>query len=260
MDVKILKRWAMKKLEGKVAIITGSGSGMGAEEALLFAREGAFVVVADKDEARGLATVAKIELAGGRALFVGIDVTKESAWKIVFEQALKVFGKVDILVNNAAVLLAKTLENTSVEEWDVLFDVNAKSVFLGCKHAIPIMREGGGGVIINVSSMFALVGTSGMAAYVAAKSTIRILTKAVAAECASDRIRVNSLNPGLIETPMVRGIMQDPEQHRKYLQRILLGRAGTVEEVARAALFLASDDSSYMTGAELVIDGGYTAI
>lgn len=250
----------MKKLEGKVAIITGSGSGMGAQEAFVFAQEGAWVVVADRDADRGLATVTAIKSAGGRALFVAIDVTEESAWKITFEQTIKVFGTVDILVNNAAVLLAKTLENTSVEEWDMLFNVNAKSVFLGCKHAIPIMREGGGGVIVNVASMFALVGTSGMAAYIAAKSTIRILTKAVAAECAQDRIRVNSLNPGLIETPMVARIMQDPEQHRNYLQKILLGRAGTVEEVARAALFLASDDSSYMTGAELVIDGGYTAI
>lgn len=250
----------MRKLEGKVAIITGSGSGMGAEEALLFAREGAHVVVADKNEAQGLKTAEKIKSAGESALFVGIDVTKELAWKNVFEEAVKTFGKVDILVNNAAVLLAKTLENTSVEEWDLLFDVNAKSVFLGSKHAIPVMRAGGGGVIVNVSSMFALVGTSGMAAYIAAKSTIRILTKAVAAECASDRIRVNSLNPGLIETPMVEGIMKDPEQHRQYLQKILLGRAGTVEEIARAALFLASDDSSYMTGSELVVDGGYTAI
>ena len=250
----------MEKLKGKVAIITGSGSGMGAQEAILFAEEGACVVVADRDQDRGFATTEAIKSAGGRALFIALDVTQEAAWKNIIAQTVMAFGKVDILVNNAAVLLAKTLENTSVAEWDMLFDVNAKSVFLGCKHVIPAMRQAGGGVIVNVSSMFALVGISGMAAYIAAKSTLRILSKAVAAECAIDHIRVNSLHPGLIETPMVADIMRNPEQQQSYLSKILLGRAGTVEEVARAALFLASDDSSYMTGSELVIDGGYTAI
>lgn len=249
----------MGRLSGKVAIITGGGSGMGAEEAILFAKEGASVIVSDRDESKGQATAKTIIKAGGKALFLKHDVTKEASWQEVIDQASRTFGGINILVNNAAVLLSKTLENTSVEEWDLLFDVNAKGVFLGCKHVIPIMRKVGGGSIVNVSSMFAFVGISGMAAYITAKGAVKILTTALAAECVSDHIRVNSLHPGLIETPMVAGIMKDPESYNRYLSKIPMGRAGKVEEIAQAALFLASDESSYMTGSALVVDGGYTA-
>lgn len=254
------KRGTMGRLSGKTAIITGGGSGMGAQEAILFAKEGASVVVADRDEVKGMATAKTITHAGGKAVFIKHDVSQEASWKEVIKQTSKAFGRIDILVNNAAVLLSKTLENTSVEEWDRVFDVNAKSVFLGCKHVIPVMRQGGGGSIVNVSSIFAFVGTTGMAAYIAAKGTVKILTSAVAAECVSDRIRVNSLHPGLIETPMVADIMGDRDLYHQYLSKIPMGRAGKAEEIAQAALFLASDESSYMTGSALVVDGGYTAV
>ncbi|MCR9192246.1 MAG: glucose 1-dehydrogenase [Gammaproteobacteria bacterium] len=250
----------MERLSNKVAIITGSGSGMGAQEAILFAQEGASVIVADRDEAKGKVIVRTIRDAGGTALFIQHDVTQEQSWQDLMTQATQMFEKVDILVNNAAVFLEKTLEKTTVAEWEQMFDVNAKSVFLGCRQVIPVMRQNGGGVIVNVSSMFSLVGAAGMAAYIAAKGTIKIISKTLAAECAADNIRVNALLPGLIETPMVTGIMKAPDLHERFLSKILMRRAGKAEEIAKAALFLASDDSSYMTGAELVVDGGYTAI
>ena len=164
----------------------------------------------------------------------------------------------DILVNNAGILLQKDLESTSLKEWEHIFDVNAKGVFLGCKYIAPAMRKAGGGSIINISSIYGLIGAPSAAAYEASKGAVRLLTKAAAVDYAKDNIRVNSVHPGLIETPMTEDIMRDTEQKEWFLAKTLLGRAGQPIEVARAVLFLASDESSYMTGSEMVVDGGFT--
>jgi NAD(P)-dependent dehydrogenase (short-subunit alcohol dehydrogenase family) len=248
------------RLDGKVAIISGGARGMGASEAKLFAREGASVVIGDLLEDEGRKTEAEINETGGQALFVRLDVTSQDDWGAAVATAVQRFGGLDILVNNAGILVTSTIEDMPVEMWDRVMDVNAKGVFLGTKAAIIQMKQTGGGSIINISSISGLIGQDNTnAGYNASKGAVRIFTKSAAVQYAAENIRVNSIHPGPIATPMTEAGRADPERVRLIEQRTPLGRYGEPEEVAYGALFLASDESSYMTGSELVIDGGYSA-
>lgn len=249
----------MERLAGKIALITGAGMGMGETEALLFAKEGAHVIVTDVNETAGLETVDKILKSGGKAEFLVLNVADEGRWKEVMESVLMRHGKLDILINNAGILLFKTLEETTEEEWNRIFDVNAKGVFLGCKHAVPPMKKAGGGSIINISSIYGIIGAPSAAAYEASKGAVREVTKAAAVDLAKYKIRVNSVHPGLIETPMTKDIISDTATTKQILATTILERPGRPEEVAYPVLMLASDEGSYMTGAEIVVDGGYIA-
>lgn len=248
------------RLEGKVAFISGGALGMGAAEARLFAAEGSKVAVGDVLEDDGHKVVAEINESGGEALFVRLDVTDEAQWRDAIAATVRQFGKLDILVNNAGVGAHGLVEQTSVEEWDRVMDINAKGVFLGSREAIPEMRKTGGGSIINISSQLGLVGVDNSSPqYQASKSAVRLLTKATAIQYAREGIRANSVHPGPIITPMTEATRADADRYQLTLSRIPLGRYGKPEEVAYAVLFLASDESAFMTGSELVIDGGWTA-
>ena len=248
------------RLEGKVALISGGARGMGASEARLFAREGARVVVGDILDAEGQAVAADIAAHGGEALFVRLDVTDEGDWDRAVGRTVERFGKLDILVNNAGVGGGGRIEDTTVKEWDHVMDVNAKGVFLGTRAAIPAMRRAGGGSIINISSQLGLVGTDiSSPQYQASKGAVRLLTKTTAMQYARDRIRANSVHPGPIVTAMTERRRADPEHYKLMLSRIPLGRFGEPDEVAYGVLYLASDESTFVTGSELVIDGGWTA-
>ncbi len=247
------------RLENKVAMISGGARGMGAAEAKLFAREGAKVVIGDVLEAEGRQTEAEINETGGECLFVHLDVASESAWSDAMRDAVARFGKLDILVNNAGISGRATVEDTDTELWDRVMEINAKGVFLGTKAAIPEMRKSGGGSIINISSIFGLVGSGGSASYHASKGAVRLFTKSTAIQYAGEGIRANSIHPGPIITPMTEASRTDAEILSNMLARTPLGRYGEPEDVAYGALFLASDESSFMTGSELVIDGGWTA-
>lgn len=249
----------MGRLKHKVAFITGGGMGMGRSEAILFAQEGASVIVADINEQAGHDTVKKIHELGGQAIFTHMDVSQEDDWRVAIQNGLNAFGHIDILVNNAGILLTKSLEDTSVEEWDNLFSINVRGVFLGCKSIVPAMQRAGGGSIINISSIYGLIGAPSAAAYESSKGAVRLLTKSAAVDLAKYNIRVNSVHPGLIITPMTTDIIKDPEETKRFLSMTILNRAADPLEVARPVLMLASDDSSYMTGSELVVDGGYTS-
>ena len=203
---------------------------------------------------------AAINEVGGECLFVHLDVTDEDSWVRAVAETVSLFGKLDIVVNNAGVGGDRgRLESTTVEAWDRIMDINAKGVFLGTKAAIPEMRKAGGGSIVNISSVYGLVGSGGSSAYHASKGAVRLLTKSTAIQYASDGIRANSVHPGIIETPMTEAILADPERSQKWANDTPLGRRGGPEDVAYGVLFLASDESSFMTGSELVIDGGFTA-
>ncbi|MCH7737711.1 MAG: glucose 1-dehydrogenase [Chloroflexi bacterium] len=247
------------RLENKVALISGGARGMGAVEAKLFAKEGAKVIIGDMLEDEGRKVEAEINEAGGECVFVTLDVSSEDAWKRAVDEAVTRYGKLDILVNNAGIYRAHTVEETTAKEWDQVMDINAKGVFLGTKHAIPAMREAGGGSIVNISSVAGLVGSKQTTAYTASKGAVRLLTKSTAIQYASDGIRANSVHPGTIETPMTEGILADPAMRQDRMDRTPLGRLGRPEDVAYAALYLASDEASFVTGSELVIDGGRTA-
>lgn len=248
------------RLENKVALISGGARGMGAAEARMFAREGAKVVIGDVLEAEGRQVEAEINEIGGECVFVSLDVTQESQWQQAVETAVARFGKLDVLVNNAGIALRGVLEDTSSEDWDRVMDVNAKGVFLGTKAAIPEMRKAGGGSIVNISSMSGIVGqTYIQPVYNASKGAVRIFTKSAAVQYAREGIRVNSVHPGAIDTPMAGARLTDPELQREANGRTPLGRTAHPDEVAYGVLFLASDESSFMTGSELVIDGGATA-
>jgi NAD(P)-dependent dehydrogenase (short-subunit alcohol dehydrogenase family) len=248
------------RLKGKVALISGGARGMGASEALLFAREGARVVIGDILDAEGQAVAANIVAHGGEALFVRLDVTDEGDWDRAVSRTVERFGKLDILVNNAGVGGGSRIEDTTVKEWDHVMDVNAKGVFLGTRAAIPAMRRAGGGSIINISSQLGLVGTDiSSPQYQASKGAVRLLTKTTAMQYARDRIRANSVHPGPIVTAMTERRRADPEHYKLMLSRIPLGRFGEPDEVAYGVLYLASDESTFVTGSELVIDGGWTA-
>ncbi len=248
------------RLEGKVAIISGGARGMGAAEAKLFAREGAKVIICDVLEDEGRQTEAEINEVGGDAVFVKLDVTSQDEWENAVNTAIERFGKLDILVNNAGIIVQSTIEDMTVELWDKVMDVNAKGVFLGTKTAIPHMKEAGGGSIVNISSISGIVGQDNVnAGYNASKGAVRIFTKAAAVQYAKENIRVNSIHPGPIATPMTAEGRSDPERVALTAERTPLGRYGEPEEVANAVLFLASDEASYVTGSEIVVDGGYTA-
>ena len=245
------------RLEGKVALISGGARGMGAEEALLFAREGAKVVIGDVlEEGRDVAA----SIPGGGAIFVRLDVTKEEDWRRAVSLAEEVYKRLDILVNNAGVSAVGGIEDTTVEEWDRVMAVNAKGVFLGTREAIPAMQRAGGGSIINISSQLGIVAMSESSPqYIASKGAVRLLTKSTAIQYAADGIRCNSVHPGPIVTPMTDFRRSDPAVQALMESRIPLGRYGEAIEVAYGVLYLASDESSFVTGSELVIDGGWVA-
>jgi NAD(P)-dependent dehydrogenase (short-subunit alcohol dehydrogenase family) len=248
------------RLAGKVALISGGARGMGAAEARLFASEGAKVVIGDILEVLGRTVEAEIKASGGEAVFVPLDVTREVDWQQAVRTAVDRFGPLNILVNNAGVSGHGRVESVTLEEWNRVMDINSTGVFLGTKTAIPAMRQAGGGSIINISSQLGLVGVDNSSPqYQASKGAVRLLTKATAMQYAGEGIRVNSVHPGPIETPITEARRADPEMVALTLARIPLGRYGKSEDVAYGVLYLASDESSFMTGSELVIDGGWTA-
>jgi cyclopentanol dehydrogenase len=249
------------RLAGKVALISGAARGMGAAEARLFAREGARVVLGDVLDAEAKAVEADITAKGGQAVSVHLDVTREADWVQAVGTAVSRFGALHVLVNNAGIGSPTTrVEDTTVEAWERVMDVNAKGVFLGTKAAIPAMRRAGSGSIINISSQLGLVGTEDSTPqYPASKGAVRLLTKTTALQYAREGIRANSVHPGPIVTPMTERRRGDPATYARMLSRIPLGRYGEADDVAYAVLYLASDESSFVTGSELVIDGGWTA-
>jgi cyclopentanol dehydrogenase len=251
----------MGKLDGKVALISGGARGQGAAEAETFTREGARVVFGDILDAEGRKVEAGIRAAGGEATYVHLDVTSEADWESAVKTATSRYGRLDILINNAGILIPRVpIEERTAAEWDRVMAVNAKGVFLGTKHAIPAMRRAGGGSIVNISSI-AGIGQSQHQepAYAASKGAVRIFTKVTASQHARDRIRCNSVHPGPVDTEMFHNAFREREALERRLQRIPLGRMGTVAEIVTAVLYLASDDSAYVTGSELVIDGGALA-
>jgi len=251
----------MGKLDGKVALISGGARGQGAAEAETFVREGARVVFGDVRDAEGKKVEAAIRDRGGEAVYLHLDVTSEADWRNAVKTAVDRYGRLDILINNAAIVIQRVpIEDRTAEEWDRVMAVNAKGVFLGTKYAIPAMRRAGGGSIVNISSV-AGIGQSlhQEPAYAASKGAIRIFTKVTASQHAKDGIRCNSVHPGPVDTEMLHSAISDPEALKRRLQRVPLGRMGTVPEVVAAVLFLASDDSSYVSGSELVVDGGALA-
>lgn len=245
------------RLAGKVALITGGSRGQGAAAARLFSAEGAAVVVADVLEAEGEQVAAEVQAAGGRARFVRLDVAVDADWRHAVETAERELGGLDVLVNNAGVTRAKGVERTSEQEWEHVVGINEKGAWLGMRAALPAFRRRGGGAIVNTSSIYGVVGTASSTAYHASKGAVRALTKQAAVELAAEHVRVNCVLPGVIDTPMLADIRED--WLRELLARTPAGRAGRPEEVAQAVLFLASDEASYITGAELAVDGGYTA-
>jgi cyclopentanol dehydrogenase len=251
----------MGKLDGKVALISGGARGQGAAEAETFAREGARVVFGDVRDVEGEKVEATIRASGGDATYLHLDVTSEADWQRAVATAVDRHGKLDILINNAAIVIPRVpIEDRTVEEWDRVMAVNARGVFLGTKHAIPAMRRAGGGSIVNISSV-AGIGQSlhQEPAYAASKGAIRIFTKVTASQHARDGIRCNSVHPGPVDTEMFHAAFQDKEAMERRLQRVPLRRMGTVAEIVTAVLYLASDEASYITGSELVIDGGALA-
>ncbi len=248
------------RLENKIALITGAASGMGASMARIFAGEGAKVIVADMLEEEGKAIVADITRANGAAMFQRLDVSSEAEWQAAVDAAFAAYGRLDILVNDAGLSGSAVADLFDTAAWDRLMAVNARGVFLGMKFAVPIMKTQGGGAIVNVSSISGITGQYGVhVGYNASKGAVRTLTKAAAVQHGADNIRVNSVHPGLMPPMRSSGRTADPEVRAKMLRQVPMGRAGRVEEVANAVLFLASDEASYITGAELWVDGGYLA-
>jgi len=250
------------RLDGKVALITGAGKGMGRVAAELFAAEGARVAVADRIRADGEEAVAAIEAGGGTAVFVPVDVSDATEVAAMVAATVAAFGGLHVLYNNAGIFPADDGGATETPEstWDTVMEVNLKGVWLGCKYGIPAMLESGGGSIINVASFVALMGAAtAQIAYTASKGGVLSMTREIAVEYARQGIRANALCPGPIETALLAELMSDPARRQRRLVHIPMGRLGRAEELAKAALFLASDDASFMTGAQLVVDGGITA-
>jgi len=250
----------MGRLAGKVALISGGARGQGATEARLFVREGAAVVFGDVLDDEGKQVESEIRASGGQAIYVHLNVTHELDWQAAVATAVQTYGKLNVLVNNAGILFRSKIEDTSEADWDRIMAVNVKGVFLGTKCAIPAMRQAGGGSIINISSTAGLVGSPGeTAAYSATKGAVRLFTKSTAIQHAKDKIRCNSVHPGPIATDMIKDVLENRASWEQRLRRLPMGRVGTPEEVAYGVLYLASDEASYVTGSELVIDGGTTA-
>ena len=251
----------MGRLDSKVAFISGGARGMGAEEARLFAREGAKVAIGDVLEEDGRRVEAEINESGGDCLFLRLDVTSEANWQDAIAATVSRFGALHILVNNAGIGgVGGLVEDTPVEDWELVMDINAKGVFLGTKAAIPEMQAAGGGSIINISSQLGIVATDNTSPmYHASKGAVRILTKSTAIQFAPDGIRANSVHPGPVNTAMTERRREDPEAFALMRSRIPLGRFAEPIEIANAVLYLASDESGYVTGSEVVVDGGWVA-
>jgi NAD(P)-dependent dehydrogenase (short-subunit alcohol dehydrogenase family) len=249
---------SMERLKNKVALISGGARGQGAAEARLFVSEGAKVVVGDVLDTQASSLARDINGQSRNVIAVHLDVTRADDWRSAVALCEKEFGGLDILVNNAGIFNTSGLEDTSEELWDAIVNINQKGVWLGMKEAVDAMRRRGGGAIVNISSVAGLTGSSGSTAYHGTKGAVRLLTKAAAVQYAKEGIRVNSVHPGLIGTQMIDIIPR--EQREYYVKNVVpMGREGTAEEVAKLVLFLSSDDSSYCTGAEFIVDGGMTA-
>jgi len=248
----------MGRLSGKVAIITGAALGMGAAEAKLFAEEGAKVVGTDIKDDVLQEVIAEINASGGEAIGFKHNVASEEEWKQIIHETVNAFGKVDILVNNAGISSTKTIANIEMSEWNRVMDINLSGCVLGMKYAIPEMQKAGAGSVVNISSIGGIVGMAGSSPYTAAKGALRALSKSAAVEYAKMNIRVNSVHPGIIVTPMTEPSMKDAMPY--YQTFTQLPYFGKPEDVAYGVLFLASDESRFMTGSELVIDGGWTAL
>lgn len=245
------------RLAGKVALISGAARGQGEAEARLFVREGAAVVLGDIEVEQGKMVAADIREHGGQATFVQLDVTQEADWRQIVDLTVQTYGKLDILVNNAGIFPIEGVEATTMELWNRVIAINQTGVWLGMKYAIPALRQAGGGSIVNISSVAGLIGSGMAAAYHGTKGAVRLLTKTAAIEYAKDRIRMNSVHPGGVDTVMLDVLNR--EGKRAATQAHPLGRLATPEDIAYGVLYLASDEASFVTGAELVIDGGYTA-
>ncbi len=254
-----------RRVEGKTVLVTGGALGIGESACLLLASEGAKVAVTDVLRAEGEAVVKKIADAGGQAAYWDMDVTDEAAVQSVYRQVRERFGSLDVVVNNAGIAgVNKPTDEIAVEEWRALMDVNVTGVFLCTKHAIPYMREAGGGSIINMSSIYGIVGAADLPPYHASKGAVRLMTKNDALLYATEKIRVNSIHPGYIWTPLVVGLADGTEEGIAALRADLdsrhpVGHVGEPDDIGWAVVYLASDESKFMTGAEVVIDGGYTA-
>ena len=251
----------MGRLDGKVAFISGGARGMGATEARLFAQEGAKVAIGDILDEDGRTVEAEINDSGGECLYIHLDVTDETNWQAAVSSTISRFGALHILVNNAGIGgIGGLVEDTAVEDWERVMDINGKGVFLGTKAAIPEMRKAGGGSIINISSQLGIVATDNTSPqYHASKGAVRILTKSTAIQYAGEGIRANSVHPGPVVTAMTERRREDPEAYALMRSRIPLGRFAEPIEIANAVLYLASEESSYITGSELVVDGGWVA-
>jgi NAD(P)-dependent dehydrogenase (short-subunit alcohol dehydrogenase family) len=250
------------RLENKVALITGAGSGIGRESALLFAREGARVVVADVNDDAGRAVVEELRAAGGEAVYVHADVSKNADAEGMVRAAEESFGRLDVLFNNAGISHARDDDAVATEEevWDLTMNINLKGVFLGCKYGIPALRRAGGGSIINTASFVAILGAATpQLAYTASKGGVLAMTRELAVIHAREKIRVNALCPGPLRTELLMKYLDTEEKRQRRLVHIPMGRFGEAGEIARAALFLASDESSFTTGATFLVDGGITA-
>ena len=248
------------RLKGKVALITGGARGQGAAEAKLFAKEGAKVVITDILDNEGKKTEAEITETGGKCLYMHHDVTNSKDWETIVSKTVEHFGKIDILLNNAGIAVWGTNDDTSEEIWDSVMDVNAKGVFLGTKYVIPEMKKNGSGSIINVSSISGIIGQPAIQpVYNASKGAVRIFTKSTAVQYGKYGIRANSIHPGGVDTDMIAHLTEDDERQQRIKETVPLQRIADPIEIAYGALFLASDESSFMTGSEMVMDGGVTA-
>ncbi len=250
------------RLSNKVALITGGASGIGKETALLFAREGAQVVIADLNDEQGQQTVAVIKENNGEAVYVHADVSKAADCENMIQQAESTFGKLNVLFNNAGIMHGKddNAETTDEETWDLTMQINLKGVFLGCKYGIPALKRAGGGSIINTASFVALMGAATpQIAYTASKGGVLAMSRELAIVHARENIRVNALCPGPLHTELLMNFLDTEQKKQRRLVHIPMGRFGQAKEMAQAALFLASDESSYMTGSEFVVDGGISA-
>ena len=248
------------RLKGKIALITGAAQGLGAAIAKRFSEEGASVVICDLNAEVGASTVTEIEGKGGVAAFVRLDVAKEQDWADAMAAVVAKFGRLDVLVNNAGINIREPIEEMAAANFDMMLSINVKGPFLGIKHAIPLMRQSGGGSIINMSSICGLVGHKYTTeAYTVTKGAVTLLTKTVGVRYAKDNIRCNSIHPSTVDTPLVQILFQDPKKKEERLGEVPLGRLATDQDVANAALYLASDEAAFLNGVALPVDGGLTA-
>ncbi|MBR1087720.1 glucose 1-dehydrogenase [Bradyrhizobium manausense] len=250
----------MGRVNGKVVLVTGGAMGMGKSHSELLAAEGAHVFVCDIDAEKGRQVVDDIGGRGGTAEFIKLDVTSEADWHSAVASVKAKTGRLDVLVNNAGILILKPAHETTNEEWDRIFNINVRGVFLGIRECVPLMKESGSGSIINISSIYGIIAAPSAGAYIASKGAVRLLTKSCAVDLAPFNIRVNSIHPGVIDTPMTKDLLHaDPETRKAILGPTLLNRPSQPIEVSQAILFLASDESSFFCGSEVVVDGGYVA-